>query len=72
MTHESEEILSLLGSPLKFIQVTSFYGSIVIEVPGSMHVIQNRHIYHTKTLVNILFINFKFLFILKLKFYTIF
>jgi len=71
MTHDSE-VLSLLGNPLKLIQVTSFDRSRVIEMPGSMHVIQNRHIYHNKTLVNTYFINFKFLFILKLKFYTIF
>jgi hypothetical protein len=71
MTHDSEEILSRLGNPLKLIQVTSFDSSRLNELPGSMHVIQTRHIYHTKTLVNIFLINFKSLFILKLKSCTI-
>ena len=39
MIHDSEKLLSLLGNPLKLIQVTSFYSSIVIEVPDCMHVI---------------------------------
>jgi hypothetical protein len=42
MTHDSEEIFSLSGNPLKLIQVTSFYSSRVIEVPGSIHVIQRE------------------------------